>query len=324
MAIDNIPPRQQPVFNLASGLMSASGAIVTLVVGVVRPSFKAITAVCAVLITLSIFPLWAVRKPPIVHRQTVIRGESYRVGAVSAVLSVPRTLWDAARHLPPWIHRTCKIQILSQYAWFPVSHYLSKYLQDSYVATLGKVSETVAPDVSARASVRVLLIAEVGAVLLQMTVVRLWDASSASTKPLRRFMDEDMVALRRVWALAFAALAVSTLAAVVFRASFPAAPICAASIMIISPLSVWVPFTIISYETAVVHKEKGVDESTPRSSATLFSIHEMAITVGQGLAVLTSGLISLGIEHMDTGLSNTTAFLFAPAAVAAMVAALLC
>ncbi|KAI8182859.1 General alpha-glucoside permease [Colletotrichum sp. SAR 10_70] len=363
MAIDNIPPRQQPVFNLASGLMSASGAIITLVVGVVTPFFKAITAVCAILITLSIFPLWAVHKPPGVDRQAVDRGESDRFGAVSAILSVPRTLWDAARHLPPWINRTCKIQILSQYAWFPVSHYLTKYLQDSCmsftvalpqqsscylapspdtecfsllrrafgltkwkpdVATLGRGSEAVAPDVSARASVRVLLIAEVGAVLLQMTVVRLWDASSASTKPLRRFMDEDMVALRRVWALAFAALGVSTLAAVVFRASFPAAPICAASIMIISPLSVWVPFTIISYETAVVHEEKGGDQSTPRSSATLFSIHEMAITVGQGLAVLTSGLISLGIEHMDTGLRNTTAFLFAPAAAAAMVAALLC
>ncbi|KAH0439179.1 hypothetical protein CcaCcLH18_02974 [Colletotrichum camelliae] len=324
MAIDNIPPRQQPVFNLASGLMAASGAITTLVVGLVRPSFKTITAVCAVFITLSIFPLWAVRKPPTVHHQPVVRGESDHSGALSAVLSVPRTLWDAARHLPPSIHRTCKTQILSQYAWFPVSHYLSKYLQESYVATRGRGSEAVAPDVSARAGVRVLLIAEVGAFLLQMTVVRLWDASSASTKPVRRFMDEDMVALRRVWALAFAALGVSTLAAVVFRASFPAAPICAASIMTISPLSMWVPFTIISYETAVVHEEKNGDPSTPRSSATLFSLHEMAITVGQGLAVLTSGLISFGIEHIDAEARNTTAFLFAPAVVAAMIAALLC
>ncbi|KAK2777208.1 sucrose transport protein [Colletotrichum kahawae] len=327
MAIDNIPPRQQPVFNLATGLMAASGASITLILGLVRPSFKVITAVCAVLITFSIFPLWAVRKPPAVHRQPIVREESDRFGALSAVLSVPRTLWDAARHLPPGIHRTCKIQILSHHdtAFSSLLRHafgLTKGKPD--VATRGRGSEAVAPDVSARAGVRVLLIAEVGAFLLQMTVVRLWDASSASTKPVRRFMDEDMVALRRVWALAFAALGVSTLAAVVFRGSFPAAPICAASIMTISPLSVLVPFTIISYETAVVHEEKNGDPSTPRSSATLFSLHEMAITMGQGLAVLTSGLIGFGIEHIDTEARNTTAFLFAPAVVAAMIAALLC
>ncbi|KAK6222440.1 sucrose transport protein [Colletotrichum tabaci] len=324
MAIDNIPPRQQPVFNLVSGLMSASGAITTLAVGLVKPSFRAIAAICAVSITLSIFPLWAVHKPRGAHRRPAVRAESNRFGALSAVLSVPRAAWDAARHLPPRIRRTCKIQVLSQYAWFPVSHYLSKYLQDSYVATRGEGSEAVAPEVSAQAGVRVLLIAEVGAVLLQMTVVRFWDASSTPASPLRRFMDEDVVALRRVWAVAFAALGVSTLAAVVFRASFASASICAASIMTISPLSVWVPFTIISYEAAVVHGEKDGDPSTPGTSATFFSLHEMAITVGQSLAVLMSGVISFALEHMDTEARNTTAFLFPPAVAAAMVAALLC
>ncbi|KAJ0161498.1 hypothetical protein CTA2_6111, partial [Colletotrichum tanaceti] len=210
MAIDNIPPRQQPVFNLASGLMSASGAIATLAVSLVRPSFRAITAICVVSITLSIFHLWAVRKP---------------------LRMVPH----------PLLRRVINI-----------------------------------------------------------------------SKPPSL-------------ALAFAVLGVSTLAAVVFQASFAVASIYAVSIIAISPLSVWVPFTIISYEVALVHGEKDGDLSTPwGSSATYFSLHEMAITVGQGLAVLMSGVISFGLEHKVTGARNTTAFLFPPAVVAAMVAALLC
>ncbi|GKT51772.1 uncharacterized protein ColSpa_11953 [Colletotrichum spaethianum] len=307
MAIDNIPPRQQPVFNLASGLMSASGAIATLAVGLVRPSFRAITAICVVSITLSIFPCGP---------------SASRVGRIADPLSGERV--PASGRCRP----SCRFHGRrgTRHDIFPpesAAHAKSRSCPN--VATRGEGSEAVAPEISARAGVRVLLIAEVGAVLLQMTVVRFWDASSTSASPLRRFMDEDMVALRRVWALAFAALGVSTLAAVVFRASFAAASICAVSIMTISPLSVWVPFTIISYEAALVHGEKDGDPSTPwGSSATFFSLHEMAITVGQGLAVLMSGVISFELEHMVTGARNTTAFLFPPAVVAAMVAALLC
>ncbi|KAK1985727.1 sucrose transporter [Colletotrichum cereale] len=292
LSIDGVPPQQQPVFNLASGLMSAAGAIGTLAAGLVNPSFQLVAAICAAGTVLSVVPLWAVR-PAARHRPAVQEGGD-RLDA--SILSIPRALWITGRSLPPQIR---------------------------HAVTRGQGSETVPPDDITRASVRVLLIAQIGALLLQTALARSWDPSVASAGPVRRFMDEDMVALRRIWSLAFMALGVSTLGAILFRTSFMAASICAASIMSMSPLSGWVPFTIISYEASVVQRERG---GAPRqaSSGTFISLHEMAITTGQGLAVMANSIISFGLDHVEMTGKNPTAFLFPPAVAAAFVAVVIC
>ncbi|KAK2020729.1 sucrose transporter [Colletotrichum zoysiae] len=289
ITIDNIPPQQQPVFNLVSGLMSAGGAIGILAAGLMNPSFQLITAICATGFLLSVIPLWVVR--PTERHQPTQEGD-YRLGAF--ILSIPRTIWDAGRFLPPRIR---------------------------HKATRGEGSETVPPDDTTRAGLRVLLIAQIGTLLLQTAVARSWEVSvsALSAGPLRRRMNEDVMALRRIWALAFVALGTSTLGAIVFRTSFMAASICAASIMTMSTLSGWVPLTIISYEAAVVQREKGQG-----SSGTFISLYEISITTGQALALVVNAIISFGLDIVQMHDKNLTAFLFPPAVVASFVAAVIC
>ncbi|WDK22875.1 sucrose transporter [Colletotrichum graminicola] len=321
LTIANIPPQQQPVYTLASGLMLASGAIITLVAGLIDPDFRLISTICATGIFLSILPLWAVQSDAY-HSPVIVHRESSNV--IASVLSVPRAMWHASKCLPPTIRRTCKVQILSQYAWFPVSHYLSKYLADSLdSATHGPASEAAPPDVISRAGVRVFLIAQLGALMLQTSIVRSWDTSVASAGRLRQFMKEDVMVLRRVWALSFATLGISTAGAIVFRASFMAASVCAASIMTLSPLSGWVPFAIIAYEASVVQREQG-SAALQAIPGTISSIHEIAITSGQGVSVAVNAIISFGLDHFQAGGENSTAFLFPPAVAAALVGVLIC
>ncbi|EFQ25771.1 sucrose transporter [Colletotrichum graminicola M1.001] len=293
LTIANIPPQQQPVYTLASGLMLASGAIITLVAGLIDPDFRLISTICATGIFLSILPLWAVQSDAY-HSPVIVHRESSNV--IASVLSVPRAMWHASKCLPPTIRHS---------------------------ATHGPASEAAPPDVISRAGVRVFLIAQLGALMLQTSIVRSWDTSVASAGRLRQFMKEDVMVLRRVWALSFATLGISTAGAIVFRASFMAASVCAASIMTLSPLSGWVPFAIIAYEASVVQREQG-SAALQAIPGTISSIHEIAITSGQGVSVAVNAIISFGLDHFQAGGENSTAFLFPPAVAAALVGVLIC
>ncbi|KDN71080.1 putative sucrose transporter [Colletotrichum sublineola] len=319
LSMDNVPPHQQPVMNLMSGLMSSVGAMGTLVAGFVNPSFRLITLICTIGILLSIFPIWAVRRSQC-HKPLV---EKQSGGFDASILSVPRDMWNARTSLPPKICRTCKVQVLCQYAWFSVGHYSSKYLADSYVVTRGAKSEAAPPDLVMQAGVRVLLIAQLGGFVLQMTIARLWDPSLAPGRALRRLMNGDMVALRRIWALGLLTLGVSAMGAIFLRTSFVAASICIASIKYVAPISGFVPLAIISYEAALVQTEKGTGPSQ-MSSGMFFSYYEMSITIGQGLSAVGNALINFGMENISTHIDNPTAWLFPPTVVGAIIAALLC
>ncbi|KAK1959708.1 sucrose transporter [Colletotrichum sublineola] len=292
LSMDNVPPHQQPVMNLMSGLMSSVGAMGTLVAGFVNPSFRLITLICTIGILLSIFPIWAVRRSQC-HKPLV---EKQSGGFDASILSVPRDMWNARTSLPPKI---------------------------CHVVTRGAKSEAAPPDLVMQAGVRVLLIAQLGGFVLQMTIARLWDPSLAPGRALRRLMNGDMVALRRIWALGLLTLGVSAMGAIFLRTSFVAASICIASIKYVAPISGFVPLAIISYEAALVQTEKGTGPSQ-MSSGMFFSYYEMSITIGQGLSAVGNALINFGMENISTHIDNPTAWLFPPTVVGAIIAALLC
>ncbi|KAK1974453.1 sucrose transporter [Colletotrichum cereale] len=292
LSIDNVPPHQQPVMNLISGLMGSVGSIGTLIAGFVKPSFQLITLICATGILLSIFPVWAVR--PTECYKPVVKKE--RRGFGTAILSVPRDMWDGRTSLPPKIR---------------------------HEATRAHSYEAASPELITQAGVRVLLIAQVGGFLIQMVTARLWDPSRAPGGGVRRLMNEDMVALRRIWALVLLILGLSTLGAILLRTSFTAASICIASIMYIAPLSGFVPLAIISYEAAVIQTEKGCEPSQT-STGMFFSYFEMAITVGQGLSALGNAIINFGIGKIQLPIENSTALLFPPGVIGAIIAVLVC
>ncbi|KAK1570031.1 sucrose transporter [Colletotrichum navitas] len=313
LIVDNVPPRQQPVMNLVSSLLGSLGSVGMLAAGFANPSFQLVSFLCSSGVIFSIVPVWLVRPAecykPVVEQQG---------GSFTALL---RDIWRARTSLPPKTRRTCGVQILCQYAYFPVSHYASKYLIDSYVATRGNSAEAAPAGLMAQASVFVLLIAQTCGFVLQMPITRSWDPSLSLGGSVRQRMNKDITALRQMWALALLTLGVSSLGAIFLRTSFMAASICIASIVCISPLSGLVPLTIISYEAAVVQKERGPSIT---SSGTYISYYEMAITVGQGLSAVGNAILNFGIEKSGARIGSSTAILFCPSVVGAIVAALIC
>ncbi|TDZ24268.1 General alpha-glucoside permease [Colletotrichum orbiculare MAFF 240422] len=322
MSAENIPARQQPTLNLWAGLASGAASVSVLASGFVRPSFRLVTVIggAAVLSTISM---------PWLGRSSVPVTSPKKLAPAMSVRSVPKVVLAAIRNVPPITRRTCKTQVLSQFAWFPVLHYMSLYLSESYSAKQTTLASRSASSASSGAGVRVLLIGQIGALALQCVIARTWDSgfapsSQPSAAQLQRRMLSDTLALRRIWAVSFVTLALSALGTVVFRSSFWPASVWGAGISAISPLSGWIPHALVSYEIAAVRQGRvGVESASSRdSSAAFFVVHEISITSGQILSTLVCGAISFGFER--AGMSDSTAFLFVPVVAAALVAGVVC
>ncbi|KAK2029758.1 sucrose transporter [Colletotrichum zoysiae] len=291
LAMDNVPPGQQPIMSLMSGLTSSMGSICILAAGLLNSSFQLITLICAIGISLSIFPVWLAR--PTEYRNLVLQKQ--RGGFSASFLSVPRDIWTGRTSLPPMIR---------------------------HVATRGNTSEPAPPDLMMKTVLRVMLIAHIGGIILQMTIATLWSPSLAPGA-IRRLVNEDMAALRRIWALAMLTLAISTLASMLMRSSFITASLCITSILYIAPLNGFVPPAMISYEAAVFQTEKG-SGLFQSSAGMFFSYVEIAITTGQGLSAVGNAIINFVIERIETPIKNPTALLFPPTIISALVAVLIC
>ena len=125
--VDHFAPHQQATANLWISRFSALGSVFVALVGLgYSPSFFVLSVlVSSVLIMLLGVVLWADVTHKIVSNQRLESRRDAEKLTISGVTTHFSRLLRKARHLPPITRRTCRVQLVSWFAWFFVLNYTS-------------------------------------------------------------------------------------------------------------------------------------------------------------------------------------------------------
>lgn len=123
--VDCFPPHHQPSAMLWVSRFSALGSVFVALVGLwYSPAFwdltVVVTSIVALLLCIVALTNTARRGP----QQHLGRGRDESTLQVSLYHPVHRLI-KKARHLPPMTRQTCRVQLVSWFAWFLVLHYTS-------------------------------------------------------------------------------------------------------------------------------------------------------------------------------------------------------
>ena len=120
--VDHFGPHQQPTANLWISRFSALGSIFVALVGLgYSPAFWHLSIVVTSVLAL-LLGVVALTNTTKAGSQWSDRGKD--AGPISLCTHVSRLL-RKARHLPPITRRTCRVQLVSWFAWFLVLNYTS-------------------------------------------------------------------------------------------------------------------------------------------------------------------------------------------------------
>ena len=120
--VDRFGPHQQPTANLWSSRFSALGSVFVALVGLYySPAFWDLNAVVTSVLAL-LLGVVALTKTTKTTSQTSEAGDNAEPVSLRVHIS---KLFKTARHLPPITRRTCRVQLVSWFAWFLVLNYTS-------------------------------------------------------------------------------------------------------------------------------------------------------------------------------------------------------
>ena len=120
--VDHFAPHQQPAANLWISCFSAMGSVTITVVGLIfKPAFWELTVLVTCILGF-LMGVVAFTHNAKFDSQRLVRGHDTEPIPLRTYGS---RLFTKALHLPPVMRRTCRIQLVSWFAWFLVLHYTS-------------------------------------------------------------------------------------------------------------------------------------------------------------------------------------------------------
>ncbi|KAH7336733.1 hypothetical protein BKA65DRAFT_402919 [Rhexocercosporidium sp. MPI-PUGE-AT-0058] len=322
-AIDLCPPQQQADINLWVTRWQSGASLCALLVGYSSPGFSVVSGGCSVALISTVLFFWLTQRGSGREGGKPVGTKSLRL------LSTPKTIFGAWRSLPQLTKQVCVTQLFSQFSWFPVMHYLSLYLAESYTFTFSTSSKSSIE--GAQASIRVILISQSAVLTVQTIAGHIWQSGGRRTGPDNLghghlISDDSMIALRKCWGISLICLALCIPSTAVFRNNVHIASLWTCTIQILGFFCNWIPNSIIAYEAASISDSNdesmsGGGEERPEAimTATTLSIHNTAITVAQILSTIVSGVISWSFQTLAW--KHFTWLLFQPGCITALTAA---
>ncbi|KAJ0121185.1 MFS general substrate transporter [Diaporthe amygdali] len=276
--VDCFQPQHQPSAMLWVSRFSALGSVFVALVGLVySPAFWNLSVVVTSVLALLLCVVALTDTARLLPQQCLGRRKEETTVRVSLRDHVC-WLVEKARHLPPMTRQTCRVQLVSWFAWFLVLHYTSALTSLVYEKTdTPEEDSSTLPSKSGDAMSRVALLFHSAALVTLVVVSMVWRRSvnrSAFTgrQPDTETDDETTLhhhsiklahtrnkLMRWVWRPSLAALAASLtgICLLILMATSPFSPTIATTVSlllggngILFALSNWVPYALIACEAS--------------------------------------------------------------------------